>query len=200
MSEEKKVVLEKKPSENLDSNQGESEEITRLKKEAEDAKEDARVARDDAANYQSEADIAKGKLDDKDQLDVREESVAEREHKVCISEMQRDYPDVCSRFPGVFDSLKGEEKEAYLTQAKYLQQGLDGGKKPEEKPAENAGDENNNKLNNNDGAKQLPDSGQNNQAKHIFTRAELTEHTGDLDWFAANEAEINRQTGEGLIV
>ena len=200
MSEEKKeeVVLEKKPSENLDSNQGESEEVTRLKKEAEDAKEDARIAREDAANYQSEADIAKSKLDDKDQLNVREESVAEREHKVCISEMQRDYPDVCSRFPGVFDSLKGEEKEAYLTQAKYLQQGLDGGEKPEEKPAENASD--NNQPNNNDGAKQLPDSGQNNQAKHIFTRAELTEHTGDLEWFNANEAEINRQTGEGLIV
>lgn len=200
MTDEEKKALENNSGENQNQNQDpdKDKEIERLKKEADDSKEDARIAREDSANYQSEADIAKGKLDDKDQLNVREEGVAEREHKLYVSEIQRDYPDVFSRFPEVFESLKGNKKEEYVTQAEYLQQGIKKGENPvENKPAENAGD--NNKQINNDEANPLPESGQNNQSKHIFTRAELAEHAGDIDWFNANEAEINRQTEEGLI-
>lgn len=196
MSEEKKD-LENTSGEIQNQNQDPNQEIERLKKEATDAKEETRIARDDAANYQSIADKANDKLDEKEQLDVREEGIAEREHKVFVSEIQRDYPDVFVKFPEIFNELKGSDKDEYIRNAEYLQQGIDKGKKPEEnKPAENASENN---QPNKDEANPLPDSSQKNNSTHIFTRAELKEHEGDQEWHAANEAEIDRQAAEGLI-
>lgn len=212
MSEEEKKALENKRGENPTKNQGNEGEdqatkIARLEKENSEFKEnnetlstDLEQSRKDVSNYQGEADRAKSKLDDKEQLDVREEGLAEREHKANISDIERDYPDVFKSYPDAFDSLKGSEKNEYINQAKYLQQGLDKVKASpaENKPAENAGD--NNQPVNKNGAPSLPASGQNNNSTHIFTRAELAEHKGDQKWFDANEAEIDKQVAEGLVL
>lgn len=202
MTDEKKVLENPQganPLENQGGEQGEDQaaEVARLKKENENLSTDLNQSRDDVSKYQSEADIAKGKLDDKTQLDVREEGLAEREHTVCVSEIQRDYPDVFKSFPDAFDALKGSDKNEYINQARYLQQGIDKHRTPAQKPAENAGDKN--LSANNDGAPVIPASGQNNQSSHIFTRGEIIEHKGDQDWYKANEAEINKQLEKGLI-
>lgn len=202
MTDEKKV-LENKQGENLDKNQGgdngedQAAEVARLKEENENLSNDLNQSRDDVSKYQSEADIAKGKLDDKTQLDVREEGLAEREHTICVSEIRRDYPDVFKSFPDAFDALKGSDKNEYINQAKYLQQGIDKHRDPEQKPAENNSKEN---LSANNGeAPVIPTSGQNNNSTHIFTRTEIAEHKGDQDWYKANEAEITKQLEKGLI-
>lgn len=222
MSEEKKP-LENNSGEIQKQNQGnqpanpqggesEDEELKRLQEKLKAAEEEARIAREDAAKYQSEADRAKAKLSAEEQLSIREEGLIEREHNVYLSEIQRDYPEVFKSYPEAFDALKGSDKSEYINQAKYLQQGIDKYKQSNLNPssggnpssegnkvvdAGNAGDKN---LSvNDDGAPVIPASNQSANSPHIFTRKELAEHKGDLEWYRANEAEINRQLEKGLI-
>jgi len=211
MSEEKKP-LENNSGEIQNENQSnqpadpqgggsKDEELKRLQEEARAAKEEARIAREDAAKYQSEADRAKAKLNAEEQLSIREEGLIEREHNVCLSEIQRDYPDVFESFPEAFDALKGSDKSEYINQAKYLQQGIDKHKQSNQnKSKDDTGNTGDKSLSvNNDEAPVIPTSNQNANSSHIFTREEIAEHKGDLEWYRANESEINRQLEKGLI-
>ena len=203
MTDEEKKALENKQGENLDQNQGEAE-AKLAASEAENAriKAELETAQDDVSRYQGEADRAKSKLDTDEQLNVREEGLVDREHNANIADVKKDYPDVFKSFSDAFDTLKGSEREAYITQAKYLQEGIDKHKNvdnlsEEDKEKKKKEEEEINKTKNE--APLLPDSGQKNGDPHTFTREELNSHVGDQKWYAANEEAINDQLAKGLI-
>lgn len=161
------------------------------------------VANDDVSRYQGEADRAKSKLDTEEQLNVREEGLVDREHNANLADVKRDYPDVFESYSDAFDTLKGSEKEAYITQAKYLQEGIDKHKNVNT-DTDNVTDEDKKKKEaeinkTKDEAPLLPDSGQENGNPHTFTREELKANAGNQKWYAANEEAINDQLAKGLI-
>ena len=162
------------------------------------------VANDDVSRYQGEADRAKSKLDTEEQLNVREEGLVEREHNANLADVKKDYPDVFESYSDAFDTLKGSESEAYIIQAKYLQEGIDKHKNINTDPNEITDEDKKKKeeeINKTkDGAPLLPESGQENGDPHTFTREELNSHVGDQKWYAANEEAINDQLAKGLII
>ena len=201
MTEEEKRAL----ADNSDANQNQTEaEKILAESQAENARIQAELdtANDDVKRYQSEADIAKSKLDKDEQLNVREEGLTKREHNSNLADIRRDFPDVFKSFPDAFDSLEGSDKDDYVNQAKYLQEGINKHKTvntenviTDEDKKKNEDEANKNK----ETAPLLPDSNQNNGNAHTFTKAELKEHAGDQEWYRANEQSINDQLAKGLI-
>ncbi len=205
MSDDKKSLGEN-PEKNQQGNTPQVQETERLKRIEEENKnlqenlkklqEDLRIAREDVSKYQSEADRAKQKLSDQERLDLREEELNNKAHDAYMANIRANYPDVYRSFKDSFESLKGSPESDYIQQARYLQEGIDKAKAGSQKPNDSGGE---NLQTNNGPAPEIPPSNQKKEERHIFTRAELAEHQGDLEWFEANKEEIDRQVAEGLI-
>lgn len=185
---------EETPAQTDYQKQLEEERAARAKAEA-----DAAAARADVSKYQSEADKAKSLLGDKEKLDMQREAIASDAHNLYKGQIERDFPEVYEAYGDTFDSLRGTGKDEYVKQAQYLQAGLDKIKSknaPKEEKKEEK--EESNKLNN--APAPIPAAGQDKGYEgHIFTRAELQEHRGEISWFEKNQAEIDKQVSLGLV-